>query len=246
MPRASRHFLPGYVWHITHRCHQREFLLKHACDRRRWLYWLAEATRRYRLSVLGYAVTCNHVHLLVQDRGCGEIARSLQLVAGRTAQDYNRRRGRLGAYWQDRYHATAIETSTHLVRCLVYIDLNMVRAGGVRHPSEWPEAGYAEIQGLAKSCRVLDRDTLLGLLAVPDWESLRRAHSEWIEDALQRDPPPRRQDWSSALALGSPAFVEEVKARLGARGRSRRVTVSGDASALREESAEYGVGPGEE
>ena len=21
MPRANRHYLPGYVWHITHRCH---------------------------------------------------------------------------------------------------------------------------------------------------------------------------------------------------------------------------------
>ena len=28
MPRANRYFLPGYVWHITHRCHKREFLLK--------------------------------------------------------------------------------------------------------------------------------------------------------------------------------------------------------------------------
>jgi hypothetical protein len=26
MPRANRHYLPGYVWHITHRCHQKEFL----------------------------------------------------------------------------------------------------------------------------------------------------------------------------------------------------------------------------
>jgi hypothetical protein len=24
MPRANRHFLPDHVWHITHRCHQRE------------------------------------------------------------------------------------------------------------------------------------------------------------------------------------------------------------------------------
>ena len=22
MPRANRHFLPGHVWHITHRCHK--------------------------------------------------------------------------------------------------------------------------------------------------------------------------------------------------------------------------------
>ena len=26
MPRANRHFLPGHVWHITHRCHQKKFL----------------------------------------------------------------------------------------------------------------------------------------------------------------------------------------------------------------------------
>ncbi len=26
--------------------------------------------------------------------------------------------------------------------CLVYIDLNMVRAGVVQHPSEWPFGGY--------------------------------------------------------------------------------------------------------
>jgi hypothetical protein len=37
MPRASRYFLPGYVWHITHRCHQKEFLLKFSRDRKRWL-----------------------------------------------------------------------------------------------------------------------------------------------------------------------------------------------------------------
>ena len=30
MPRANRHFLPGHVWHITHRCHRKEFLLNPA------------------------------------------------------------------------------------------------------------------------------------------------------------------------------------------------------------------------
>jgi putative transposase len=28
---------------------------------------------------------------------------------------------------------------------MVYIDLNMVRAGVVDHPSEWPDCGYHEI-----------------------------------------------------------------------------------------------------
>jgi hypothetical protein len=30
MPRANRHFLPGHVWHLTHRCHERDFLFKFA------------------------------------------------------------------------------------------------------------------------------------------------------------------------------------------------------------------------
>ena len=43
MPRANRYFLPGYIWHITHRCHKTEFLLKFARDRERWIAWLFEA-----------------------------------------------------------------------------------------------------------------------------------------------------------------------------------------------------------
>ncbi len=69
MPRANRHFLPGYVWHLTHRCHHQACLLKFARDRRRYLRWLFEAKKRFGLSVLNYMVTSNHVHLLVKDIG---------------------------------------------------------------------------------------------------------------------------------------------------------------------------------
>ena len=58
----------------------------------------------------------------------------MQLIAGRTALEYNQRKGRQGAFWEDRYHATAIEADEHLHRCLIYIDLNMVRAMEYRGP----------------------------------------------------------------------------------------------------------------
>jgi putative transposase len=32
------------------------------------------------------------------------------LVAGRTGQEYNQRKWRKGAFWEDRSHATAIES----------------------------------------------------------------------------------------------------------------------------------------
>ena len=65
MARAKRHYLPGYAWHITHRCHEREFLLKFGRDRGRWLRWLFEARKRYDLCILNYVATSNHIHLLV-------------------------------------------------------------------------------------------------------------------------------------------------------------------------------------
>jgi putative transposase len=68
-----------------------------------------EAKKRFGRCELDYVVTSNHIHLLVKDTGPNVIAQSMQLVAGRTAQEYNQRKKRQGAVWEDRYHATAIE-----------------------------------------------------------------------------------------------------------------------------------------
>jgi hypothetical protein len=52
MPRANRHYIPGHAWHITHRCHKKEFLLKFAKDRQSWIDWLFAAKKRYGMVVL--------------------------------------------------------------------------------------------------------------------------------------------------------------------------------------------------
>jgi putative transposase len=52
MPRANRYFLSGHIWHITHRCHKKEFLLKSLKDRERWRYRHFEAKTEARVFVL--------------------------------------------------------------------------------------------------------------------------------------------------------------------------------------------------
>jgi putative transposase len=84
MARANRHFIPGYIWDITHRCHKKYFLLKFGKDRKRWLSWFHQSKNRFGLCVLNYMVTSNHIHLLVKDAGEGVIAKSIQLIAART------------------------------------------------------------------------------------------------------------------------------------------------------------------
>jgi putative transposase len=239
MPRAHRHSLPGHVWHITHRCHETQFLLRYACDRKTWLYWLYEARKRYGLCVLDYAVTRNHVHLLAQDRGADEIPSSMRLVAGCTGQRFNSRYGRKGAFWEDRYHATAIQTDGHLARCLVYIDLNMVRAGVVRHPSGWRDCGYNEIQSPRDRYRIIDHARLAGLLGLEDAGQLRELHHAWVENALAQGAAEREPQWSSGVAIGDPAFLEAVRRELWPRQPGSRIRACGTGYQLKEPPAPY-------
>ncbi len=151
-------------------------MLKFARDRRRWVRWLYEARKRYDLCVLNYAVTSNHIHLLVYDRGRGEIAQGMQLIAGRTGQEYNRRKGRRGAFWEDRYHATAVDTESYLARCLVYIDLNRVRAGVVPHPMYWEFGGFREIQNPPARYGGVDLNALKDLLGIKTVAERQHVH----------------------------------------------------------------------
>lgn len=235
MARAKRHFLPGYAWHITHRCHKREFLLKFARDRRSWTSWLFEAKKRYKLQVLNYIATSNHIHLLVLDGGRREtIPKSMQLIAGRTAQEYNQRKGRKGAFWEDRYHATAVETNHHLVSCLTYIDLNMVRAGAIAHPSHWESSGYAEIQEPRERYSIIDHRAITELLGIPSIEELRRSHRGWVEEALARPEQGRESRWTESIAVGSRDFVDVIKRGLHVKAKGRRISGMDDDSELRE------------
>jgi putative transposase len=74
-------------------------------------------------------------------------------------QKFSRDRERW-CYWEDRYFATAMDADDYLARCLIYIDMNIVRAGVVTHPGKWKHSAYHEIQSPPKRYRIIDRIVL--------------------------------------------------------------------------------------
>ncbi|EAR22420.1 hypothetical protein NB231_11809 [Nitrococcus mobilis Nb-231] len=165
----------------------------------------------------------------------------MQLIAGHTAQAYNQRKQRRGAYWEDRYHATAIEADEHLARCITYIDLNMVRAGAVHHPREWEASGYREIHNPPARYRTIDYPALMGLLGIPDLQRLQLIHRSWIEEALKAEQSVRDERWSRSLAIGSQAFVARFQADLGIFAIHRTIEKHGNSRVLREDAADYAI-----
>lgn len=241
MPRANRYHLPGLVWHITHRCHNRDFLLRFRKDRDRYRQWLWKARKRFGLCLLNYIFTSNHIHLVVYDTGNPKtIEQSMQLAQGRIAQEYNCRHHRLGAFWQDRYHATAVQSHRHLRRCMTYVDMNMVRAGAVAHPAEWPSAGYHEIQRPPTRYRLLNLEVAMDLMGFSSQDELAEWQREQIKEALLK-PLPREDCWTSAVAVGDPPFLIEVAERLGLRALNMEIIEEADASILKEPPGGYSL-----
>jgi putative transposase len=191
--------------------------------------------------VLDYIVTSNHVHLLVKDTGSNVIAESMQLIAGRTAQEYNHRKGKQGAFWEDRYHATAVQADEYLHRCLAYIDLNMVRAGVVNHPEKWKESGFTEIQKLPKRYAIIDFQSLTELSGFADLRDFQTAHRQWVEQELENGLLMRDDRWSESIAVGSLAFIDKVKSELGVRAAHRDVIEADGSYVLREPAEAYAV-----
>ena len=151
------------------------------------------------------------------------IPKSMQLIAGRTGREYNIRKNRKGAFREDRYHATAVKTDDHLIMCLAYIDLNMVRAGVVQHPAEWRFGGYTEIQNPKQRYAVVSRRKLANLLGIKDDEQLLESHRQWVEEILKSGSNKRDKKWTESIAAGDKEFVLDTKAKLGAKAVGRKV-----------------------
>jgi len=168
-------------------------------------------------------VTSNHIHLLVFNDGQRDvISRSMHLVASRTAIDYNKRKTRSGAFWEDNYHATAVGTDKHILDCLLYIDLNMVRAGVVDHPKDWPMCGYNEIMGRQKKrYSLINKPKLMQLLGIEDFSDLQKQYETWIREKIILGPQNREEKWTEALAVGSEEFIQNFQKTIGIKLRHK-------------------------
>ena len=161
MPRRPRGWIDNACYHVTHRCHKREFLLKFAKHRDIYMRELWQMKQRFKIDVLDYMITSNHVHLLITARHGSDISKALQFLHGAVGQSYNTLKKRQGAFWSDRFHSTRIQNGDHLRRCLFYIDLNMVRAGAIVSPCEWEHCGVHELLGKKERYRIINMMRLL-------------------------------------------------------------------------------------
>ncbi|MBP1609098.1 MAG: transposase [Acidobacteria bacterium] len=239
MPRANRYIQPGYIYHLTHRCHNHDFLLRCRIDRIEYYSRLRNAVHRHRITLFDFCITRNHVHLLGMCKRPRDLSCFMQQLQGGFADYYNLRKNRSGSFWGGRFHCTMVEGGDHLWNCLRYIDLNMVRAGVVSHPSEWDWCGYREIVGKRERFCILEIDGLANILGVSNAASLAEIHQQRIIQAIKSGRMTRESIWTESVAVGSEVFVTEIASKNRWRDRARMAATEDGVCYLAEEHLEY-------
>ena len=122
---------------------------------------------------------------------------------------------------------------------MVYIDLNMVRAGVVSHPSEYKFSSYNEIQNPPERYGIINRKKLLDYFSMRDEKSFRKEHGNWIIIALKNNGLPRNPAWSEAIAVGDKPFLKNIQEKLAGRAQGRSIVKSNGSAVLQEPEILY-------
>lgn len=165
MARTARRVPAGYPLHVTQRGHNRAACFHTDGDRNRYLALLAEASREHECRIHAYVLMTNHVHLLVSPDSEAGPARMMKAVAQRHAQFMNWKLGKVGPWWQGRFHSVPITTEHHLMACYRYIELNPVRARLTEHPRDFRWSSYRSNAEGAFSAIVRPHDNYFALAA---------------------------------------------------------------------------------
>ena len=216
MARLPRFVIPGHPQHVIIRGNNRDRIFRADSDYRFYLEKLHQACEKHDCDLHAYVLMDNHVHLLMTPYGKLGISKAIQMVGRYYVQHFNYRYQRTGTLWEGRYKATLIDSERYLLTCYRYIELNPVRAGMVKHPSQYPWSSYPS-NALGQENKHLNPHP--HYLELAESPGLRQAAYRTLFDGQLDDHTldEIRKATNKAWVLGSSRFKEMIEAQLNRR-----------------------------
>lgn len=137
MARLPRLTLAGQPHHVIQRGNNRQPIFASSADYQALLGLLEHAAKRFEVALHAYVLMSNHFHLLATPQTADGLPKMMQAVGRSYVRYFNDSQKRSGTLWEGRYKSTLIQTERYLLACMVYIDLNPLRAGMVGAPQDY-------------------------------------------------------------------------------------------------------------
>ncbi len=149
MPRGARLDAPGTLHHVMLRGIERGNIVYDDEDREDFLTRMGDQARATGSSVYAWALMDNHAHLLLRSGEDGLPVFMRRFLTG-YAVACNRRHGRCGHLFQNRYKSIVCQEDAYFKELVRYIHLNPLRAGIVVSMSEldrYDWCGHSTVMG---------------------------------------------------------------------------------------------------
>lgn len=189
MARPIRVDIADGVYHVICRGTERCYLFKVDADRIHFLDRLAEAQRRFRLSVYGYVLMDNHFHLVVCTPDAN-LSKAMQWLKVSYSMWFNAKYNRVGPLFQGRFKGVLVDREeSWLLELSLYVHLNPVR---VKKLGLGKKEKAAETLGWSKPSPQVAAERLKALRAY-----------RWSSYAYYAGYKRKVPDWLNITAIGS-------------------------------------------
>jgi len=156
MARKPRIDLGEYIYHVINRSNGRVKIFHTDEDYQDFEYLLSEIKETFDMRILGYVLMPNHWHLILYPRKDKDLSKALHWLCTSHANRYHARKRTIGNghLYQGRYKSFLIQTDTHLLSVLKYVERNPVRAKLCKAVTGW-RWGSARYRGSNQKQKLL-------------------------------------------------------------------------------------------
>ncbi len=224
MARQPRLTVPDYPHHIIQRGNNRQAIFHKPADYQAYLGLLLEASRQYKVAIHSYVLMTNHVHLLATPQDDTGLPLMMQQVGRSYVRLFNKQYERTGTLFEGRYKSTLIQTERYLLACMVYIDLNPVRAAMVALPQDYGWSSYGHYIGTRSDLLVTPHPQVWSLGNTP--YAREAAYKELVQAGVSAvDTQALTNTALRSWALGDEVFLASLetstqrRVRPGIKGR---------------------------
>ena len=141
MPRQARRNLPrDGIYHVTTRGVDRSVIVRDDVDFQALHTLVLTAERRFGWSYDVFCLMHNHFHLIVRTP-LPLLSQGMHWLNGIYAARFNRRYGRRGHLFENRFSARVMRSEEHWQKSCRYVLENPVKAGLCEFARDWPWSG---------------------------------------------------------------------------------------------------------
>ena len=184
MPRQARLDAPGTLHHVIVRGIEKGKIVDDRKDRQNFVSRMGRLASESGTVIYAWALMKNHAHILLCSGPDGLSKYMRRLLTG-YAITYNRRHGRYGHLFQNRYKSIVCDEDVYFMELVRYIHLNPLRARVVKDMGELERyrwCGHGVIMGRMKyECQ--DRDYVLSWFGKKEGEA-KRAYRKYAKEGI--------------------------------------------------------------